>query len=378
MATFDRYLLRIFLKVLLVCFVSMTGLFIVIDAFNNLDEFLSYGRQEGSLASVLFDYYSARVPWFFDRTAGLLALIAAMFAVTWLQRTQELTALLAAGIPKSRIIRMLVAAAVVVSLLGAFNRELVIPALRERLSRNAQDWKGTNARRLEPMRDNQAGLLIHGRYTYASQQRIELPNLLFDRPVPGFGQKLMAKDAFYRAPEGDRPGGYLLVDVQAPDDIDKLPSLLVEGRPVVLSSSDTPWLKPGECFVASNIDFEQLAGGGSWRRLSSTPELIAGLRNPSLDFGLDAKVTIHSRLVQPVLDVTLFFLGLSLVLAHDNRNVFLAAGQCLLVVVFFMFVIAACQMLGNRGYLLSPALAAWLPLFLFVPAATALSHPIYS
>ena len=71
MPTFDRYLLRLFLKVLLVCFVSLTGLYIVIDVFNNLDEFVGYAKQDG--AAVFTDYYSARVPWFFDRISGLIA-----------------------------------------------------------------------------------------------------------------------------------------------------------------------------------------------------------------------------------------------------------------------------------------------------------------
>jgi lipopolysaccharide export system permease protein len=377
MGIFDRYLLRIFLRVLLVCFVSITGLYIVIDAFNNLDEFLNYGRQEGSLASVLVEYYSARIPWFFDRTGGLLTLIAAMFAVTWLQRTQELTALQAAGVSKSRIIRVLVGGAICVSLLGVVNRELVIPSLREKLTRNAQDWRGENGNRLDPARDNQNEMLIYGRSTFANERRIDGPSFLFDRALPGFGQRLVAGNAYYRDPEGDRPGGYLLVGVQEPENAAKIGSCVVQGRPVVLSPCDTKWLKPNECFVPSNMDFNQLAGGSAWRRMSSVPELIAGLRNPSLDFGLDARVAIHSRLLQPLLDMTLFFLGLPLVLSRDNRNIFLAAGMCLLVVMLFMSVTAACQMLGDRGYLLSPSLAAWLPLLIFVPTATAVSFPIY-
>ena len=39
--------------------VSITGLYIVIDVFNNLDEFLGYAREKGSLITVLADYYGA-------------------------------------------------------------------------------------------------------------------------------------------------------------------------------------------------------------------------------------------------------------------------------------------------------------------------------
>ena len=38
MTILDRYLLRTFAKVLIVSFLSLTGLFIIIDLFGNLEE----------------------------------------------------------------------------------------------------------------------------------------------------------------------------------------------------------------------------------------------------------------------------------------------------------------------------------------------------
>jgi len=375
MQIFDRYLLRFFVKVLLVCLISMTGLYIVIDVFNNLDEFLGYARQEGSLAAVLTDYYGARVPWFFDVMSSLLTLIAAMFAVTWLQRTRELTALSAAGISKWRIVRPLIAAAVVVSLLAAVNREVVIPSLRHKLTRNAQDWHGENARRVKPMRDNQNDIVINGSFTYANEDRLEKPRFMLGRSMGAIGRHLLADNAYYKRLETGL-GGWLLVGVQLPENLAGLPSLIVDERPLILSPSDTPWLEPDQCFVVSEVDFQKLAVGRLWRRYASTPQLIAALRDPSQNLGLDAKVTIHSRVVQPLLDVTLLFLGLPLVLARENRNVFLAAGLCLLVVLLFFCLVTACQILGSRGYLLTPVLAAWLPLIILAPTATAIAYPV--
>jgi hypothetical protein len=48
----------------------------------------------------------------------------------------------------------------------------------------------------------------------------------------------------------------------------------------------------------------------------------------------------------------------------------------LLVLAYFIVVIA-CQTLGNIGYLVSPSLAAWLPLMIVAPAAAAVSYPIW-
>ena len=153
MLTIDRYILRLFTKVALISFASLTGLYIMIDTAGNFEEFVSYSGRLGGFFRVIGDYYGPRVFTFFDRISGLLPLIAAMFAVTWLQRTNELTALMAGGVSKLRVLAPLIIAAVVVSLLGVANRELLIPSVREKLTRNAQDWLGETPRPLTPRYD---------------------------------------------------------------------------------------------------------------------------------------------------------------------------------------------------------------------------------
>ena len=92
------------------------------------------------------------------------------------------------------------------------------------------------------------------------------------------------------------------------------------------------------------------------------------MKNPSLDFGADVRVAIHARIVNPLLDITLLFLGLPLVVVRESRNVFMAIGMCVGVVSTFLLVVIGFQQLGS-AYLLSPALAVWLPLMIFVPLA---------
>jgi lipopolysaccharide export system permease protein len=377
MSIIDRYVLRLFVKVLAVSFISFTGLYVVTDTVGNLEEFISYGRTEGGLLKVLAEYYGARVFSFFDSTSSLLALIAAMFTVTWLQRTNELTALMAAGISKGRVVKPLVAAVVVVSLAAVANRECVIPTVRDRLARNAQDWLGESARSVRPCYDNNSDILIDGRHCFAADQRIAGASFRLHRPLGLFTRGLLAENAYYRPPEAGRPGGYLLRGVTQPKQLTELPTALRDGKPVIHSPADTPWLKPGECFVVSEVDFEQLSGGDAWRRYSSTPQLISGLRKGSLDYGADVRVTVHARVVQPFLDMTLLFLGLPLVLTRESRNVFIAAGLCLLLVTVFFLVVLACQAMGTHGYLLSPSLAAWCPLMIFAPVAVAAAAPVW-
>ncbi len=374
----DRYLLRQFLQTFVICFVSLTGLYVVIDGFGNLEEFIDYGQKQGGLLKVMGEYYGYRSLSFFDSMSPILALIAAMFTVTWIQRHQELTAIEAAGVPKSRIIRPIVAAVIVISLFSALvNRELLIPRVRHHLSHNAQDLGGSSGKLLVPRYDNETDILLggSGAKTYANEQRIERPDFYLVPGLDRYGTRLAAENAYYRPPRDGRAGGYLFRNVEYPNGIEAQPSLSLDGRPILLTPLDYDWLEPNECFVVSNMSFEHLVGGAAWRQFSSTYGLIRGLRNRSLDFGADERMAIHSRFVQPLLDVTLLFLGLPLILSRSNRNVFVAIGLCLLLVVAFMSVVMGCKYLGSN-YWLEPASAAWLPLMIFVPCAVALSGPL--
>ena len=83
---------------------------------------------------------------------------------------------------------------------------------------------------------------------------------------------------------------------------------------------------------------------------SSVYQLIAGLHNPSMDYGADVRVAIHSRFVQPLLDIVLLFLALPLVVRRESRKVFLAIGVCMGVTTMFMLTVIGFQWLGDNQH----------------------------
>lgn len=377
MSIIDRYMLRQFLQTFAICYLSLTGLYIVFDAFTNLEEFFHVAEKAGGLWSLMSSYYGCRSILFFDRTSGLLTLVSAMFTVSWIQRHNEMTALQAAGISQLRVVMPLIGAAVVITVLSAANRELVIPRLRDELARRPTNLIGDKGEELQPRYDNRTDVEIGGKAVYSDQQRIDEPKFTMPDSLNHYAKHLVAENAFYRPPQGERPGGYLLVDVRQPDDLADRPSLSLNGELVLITPRDAPdWLKPNEAFLVSDVDFGQLTGGVAFRQFSSTAQLIAGLRNRSLDFGADIRVAIHSRMVAPFLDLTLLMLGLPLVVSRENRDVFAAIGMCVGVVAVFMLVVIGFQQMGSI-YLLDPALAAWAPLILFVPPAAGLAGTMW-
>jgi lipopolysaccharide export system permease protein len=322
-------------------------------------------------------YYSYRAIWFFNQTGGVLTLIAVMFTVTWIQRHQEMTALLAAGIKRTRVLRPVLLAAIVVSLLGAANRELIMPNIRQQLATDSKNLDGAQKAELQSRFDSQTGILIGGDKIVPSQQKILKPIFgltrgLFDQ----FGKQLIAEEARFLSAQGDLPSGYLLSGVTAPKALLKSPSMLLNNTPIVITPVGNDWLKDDQVFVVSGVSFEFLAAGAAWQDFASTPEMIAQLRSPSVDLGADVRVSIHTRFVQPFLDATLLFLGLPFVVTRTSRNPFISIGLCLAVVTVFMLVVLGCQSLGSKG-LLQPQLAAWLPLIIFAPIAACLADELY-
>ena len=366
----DRYLLRQYVFTFVVCFVSLTGLYTVIDAFGRLDDFTSGGRSIQQAFSAAAWYYAIQSIGFFNKTSGVLAMIAAMFTVTWTQRHNEMTALLAAGMPRLRVLRSVICAALLIALTSALLREFVIPDIRYSLSVDSKSVGNELMSDLAPQYDNLSDILLGGEQVAVERQMIIKPK--FDLPpayASQFGDVIAGSEAKYIAPEGDRPSGYLVREVKRPANVDSRPSIaLADGSPFVVTRMNATWLQPNEVFVVSGVPLDLLASGGQWRDYASTLELVHELRNPSTELGPDVSVATHKRVVQPLLDVTLLLIGLPLVVARGASSPYLAVGLSIAVVAGFFLCSLGGESLGSGGWI-SPALAAWVPLFIFAPLA---------
>lgn len=375
MRVIDRYVFFLFLRVFAICCVCLAGIYIMGDFVENLNEFIDAADQQGGLTRMMWNYYGGRVPWFLDVVGRVAALISGVFVVTWLQRYNEMTALMAAGISRWRIVQPLVWGAALVSGLSVVNRELVIPHFREQLSQDIRDLTAQGGSPITPQYDHVTGILIDGDKVLIQEKLIQKPVFRLPAVLVAFGHQISAETAQRMPATAERPSGFLLTNVQQPVGIDEKVSPSVAGTPLILTRANAPWLQPGQCYVASHMSFSQLVGGRAWRQFASTADLISGLRNPALNFGADVRVNVHSRILQPLLDMTLFLLGLPVIMARETRNIFVSAGSCLLVVAGFFIVTLGFQSLG-LNYLIEPAQAAWGPLLLLIPLAVARSGPL--
>jgi lipopolysaccharide export system permease protein len=263
-----------------------------------------------------------------------------------------------------------------VALLAATNREFVLPRIRQAFARNAQDLKGEFVAPFEPRYDNRTDILFRGRGAQATKARIDQPSLLMPPQLSSYGPQITAAEALYKPAVGDRPAGYLLRGIREPADIDGLPALECGGAPVVLSRAVASWLEPRECFVISEVTFEQLIGSTNWSQYSSTLDLLRAIRNPSLGVPAEIPLRVHSRFVAPALDMALVLLGIPLVLGPSRRGVFVAVGLCVgMTVIFFLTVLGSHSLVTGDAF--SPSIGAWMPLLVLAPLAAWRAQPMW-
>jgi lipopolysaccharide export system permease protein len=371
MTRIDRYLLFLYLRALTICFLSVCGLVIVIHIFSNLDEFLQYSREKSkSLPVVLIGYYGPFALTIFEKLSGMLALLALLFTIAWLEKTRELTALLAAGIPKRRIIRPLLVASLGIILAAVAVREFAIPQYQDQLNQNPQDLAGSPNRNVLSTFDYRAMVLIMGKSLMPREARILEPELQAQGgPIlEACGGVISASTARFDSGTAGRPVGYMLERVKQPLAIDTIPSIrLADGEPLILTALDTDWVPAGNCFFVSEVPYRILRGDQGWKQFASTVELIAHLRDKATAGGDDLRIAIHNRFVRGAVDWTVLLLGLPVLLTRPERNMFWTAGTCVMIVALFTGVVMAFGALASSAQFLSPLIAVWGPLLLFLP-----------
>jgi lipopolysaccharide export system permease protein len=280
-----------------------------------------------------------------------------------------LTAILAAGISHGRIIQPMIIASLIIVIVQLANREFVLPQYRDALTMKAKDITGETEQPILAQYDKTNRILIDGTALITQSQVIRAPSFRLDGDYPGFGDLLLADSARWVAANDQHPAGYLLDLVQRPEQIDRLPSVGVNDRMILMTSHDQIWLGSRQCFFATTVNTDLLQTNQSATRMSSVAELAQRVRNPAVHSSLSLQVLLHERIIRPPLDFALILLGIPLVVNRRGRNMFVMIGAAMVTVLAFFMIKSMAGAMGSNGYLLSPSLAAWVPLLVIGPVA---------
>ena len=375
MTRIDRYILYNFFKSLILWYVCLVGLYMVFDIFTNFDDILSMGKNSGNMAVAIGRFYFFKTFQFFDVLVSLLIMVSAMVTLSTMIRHNEMIPLLAAGISQVRIIMPIIGAAVVVTFLAMACRELLLPNyLNDVLAKSPTEVGKDLGTPIDGMTDYRTGIKLRADKAFWKTQTISEPKFVLPEGLNQYGRSLEAKSAQYLTAAESRPAGYLFKNVTSPKELLQGESLKHEEETIIITPKDADWLESTDCFIVSGITFNQIAGGEAWRTYGSTLELVQGARNPSLELGTRVYAVIHSRVTQPLLDITLLLLGLPIILTKSDRNVFKAVGIGSLLIIAFL----AIQMISKEFGISyqHPVMGAWFPLILFVPIAAYLFYDV--
>src|SRR4051794_24439271 len=104
LAIHDRQMILSYFKAYVFCLISLTGLFIVVDLFMNLEDFTANRKDFFAVIEYVGVYYGYKSFQIFDRLCESVILLAGTFTVAWMQRNNELLPLLSAGVSTRRAV----------------------------------------------------------------------------------------------------------------------------------------------------------------------------------------------------------------------------------------------------------------------------------
>lgn len=358
MTVLDRYLLRSLLVNYGIGLGVMLSLYVVLDMFVNLDEFTE--TNPGVLAAILnmADYYTPNLFLYFSQLSGVITLFACTAVLARMRKLNELTAFLASGISLFRIARPIIVFAVIATVFLTLDTELVIPSVAHKLARKRDDIAGQAAYEVLFMRDRGGALVSAARFDPKSSELERMLVLVRDEDG-SVVQTLEADRAHWVAPDETRWSGHWALE---------------RGRLTTRAAADRSSLGPRQQqevsypqVYESDLDPKsiQMRQAGGWVRFLSLGQLDELEKSGTAD-RTSIKQTRHARIVSPIVSLLLVLLGLPFFLDRSPGNMLSDAGRCMLVCGLCYIIAFMSQSVRLETEL---ALAAWLPIFLFGPAA---------
>jgi lipopolysaccharide export LptBFGC system permease protein LptF len=311
---------------------AVTMVFVIIDGFMNLDEL-----GQNDLGTFLMERYGRQLPELFYILSPFLTLVAALWVLATMMRSNELVPLQAAGYSPRQIAIPFLALGLAFAPLSFLDREYVLPALAElrrthELKNNflyprpIPDWEGGvfSARHYQL----EQSLLTHPRYTRLGEDRKEVFSILGETATPAEGGWLFRGGHMVRREGGEAvyspipPEGYLFETSIRVQDVEA-----AIGSPTYLSS-------------------EQLA------------DQIG--RAPGFEH---LRVQYYERFTQPLASLVLLLIAMPLAMGGEPGlgGTFLRFTLTLVVSLGYFVLNTVCLELGAR-HVFGPATAAFLPL----------------
>jgi lipopolysaccharide export system permease protein len=371
MKILDRYVLVSFLKNYVIALMVLLGLYIVLDMVFNFDQLVDVkgmSAQQGLAGAVqiisgIVDYYFYQSFLIYAHLSGVIPVVAVAFTLIRLSRFNELSAIMAAGVPLLRVSAPIIFASLGLNVLLFADQEALIPTMIPKLIRSHDEIQQgvsnfSKGFPIQAMQDADRSLLMASRFTPAtanSQAGME------DFDVIERDQQL-------------QPVAHISADRADWDPMRKL-WLLTNGtrvtglRPEQRRSDEIPWptwrtnITPEEVALYRSNDYVELLSTDRINQLLNRPQ----------SYGTVNLLTVkHSRVTQWLMNLVLVLLAVPCVLTREPGKLKQDLTRLLLIVGAAMGTIFICRQIAGHPpssplAAAWPALLAWVPVFIFTP-----------
>ena len=372
MKILDRYVLVSFLKNYVIALMVLLGLYVVLDMVFNFDQLVDVkgmAAQQGLAGAIqiiksIVDYYFYQSFLIYAHLSGVIPVVAVAFTLIRLSRFNELTAILAAGVPLLRVASPIIFASLGLNVLLFVDQEAVIPSMIPKLIRSHDEIQQGVSRfskgfPIEAMQDADGSLLMASRFTPATEVQPVARMLDFD---------VIERDTNLQ------PTAHICAD-QADWDSLRKEWILTNGKrvtgllPSQRRSDEIPW--PA---WRTNITPEEVAlyRSNDYVELLSTERINQLLSRPQSYGTVNLLTTKHSRVTQWLMNLVLVLLAVPCVLTREPGKLKQDLTKLLVMIGLAMGTIFICRQIAGHPPSPSlattwPALLAWMPVFIFTP-----------
>lgn len=349
MRILDRYLVRGFLAALLYCLLLFMMLFIVIDVFNNLEDFLKHSIN----MRIILTYYLYSSPFILVQIVPVAALVAVLFVLGNLNRHHEIVAMKACGVSGFHILAPYLFMGVLLSFAILLVNENLVPkaSLTSRAIMEGLIEKGR--KKLEERSLANVTVYGHdGRMVYAREYEILKKTLydvvlLEDNPHRPLQMKMSAKSAWF---DGSQWNFGEVIRYKA----DRRGELIGEPEYLQTLAMDLEFKPEDFLRETSQIDF---------MNSKELRERLSRLQGISKKLIQRLAVDYHYKIAFPFVCLVVMLIGAPLAM-RSTRGAAVGIGTSFLIVMMYYAMVSVCLALGKGGFL-PPAFAAWFANLLF-------------
>lgn len=355
----DRYIIRKFITLFFLSMLVFLVIFQIVDVIEKIDKFLKSGMSFGDVA--WFYYY--QLPWFVHIALPMSLLLASVFTIGTMGKSNELGAIKSSGISLYRISAPLLLIGLMFSI-GSFFFEdaVVIPASRKRIEieenqmkrrRHSNKTVFTNIM----FQDSPTCNVVISRFDTRRNSGTIVTIQKTDNNI--LRERIDARKIIWQ-PETE---AWLLQDF-------KIRRFDQEGRETVSTiladSLLTLNLRP-EDVTKTALDPETM-------RFSELADFIARLQESGND-PRKWQVNLHYKIAFSFTNFIVILFGVPLAAVKERKGIGFGAGMSLLVIFIYYGFIKFGQVMGYKG-ILSPALSVWIGNIVFLGCGAYLLYKI--